>query len=378
MPRPPLPHFFAHVAAAVLGIMFVISLALTAMSQTSMLGMTSDVVSVLQPPTVAPTPPPPTPTAPPTLPPTVSPTPTAHLWTKAARNYTETLFLVNASSTTFTGISTMAERNELYADPKLVRCGMLGPEQPGLAPQPNRTGVVLFVAICNCYDLLPDLANVHVADHRVALVDKRTADALKRHRSSVNWELLLLEPWPADFLNTPALLAEVAKSLSPRLFPKADWVLFADGKARFDVAQALNFAKKSGKSLLAARHLVQRPPKDEFAATRYALSESWRKTSALQMNKLDEHEILYEREGFFNQSAALCVPDIMIVVSKPRDPALLRVMCGWFNEITFLSMRGQLSFFYPLVRLKQMHLYQPLPKGWVIAGNHIATGCSSP
>jgi len=273
-------------------------------------------------------------------------------------------YVTNSSNgTTFNGMTTLQERNDFY-DKNVYRCGMTGPPQHGLMPQPHRRGIVLFTTLTNCYDPLPRVQHAHLAAHRIAFVDNRTAQALERIKDSgaPPWEYFILDPWP-EYIWTPAFGAEVYKSLAARLFPNAEWIVYADGKAKFDLAYFLSFATRSAKTVFTAQHVDRASPAKEFKRTRGLLLG--RRASQRQIDALNYHEQVYRNEGFFDETFWLNVPEIMVVMVKPSDKNAQRFMCAWFNEIAFLSMRGQLSFLYPLLRLNLLSIYAPFPIGAV-------------
>jgi len=277
-------------------------------------------------------------------------------------------YVINGTTTTFNGMATMQERNDFY-DKHVYRCGMMGPPQTGLAPQPHRRGVVLFTAISNCYDPLPRVSDAHLAHHRIAFVDNRTAQALqrKRDRKAPPWELFILDPWP-EYIWTPPFMSEVFKSLAARLFPNAQWALYADGKASISLTKLLTYVQQSDKAVFTSHHDDRPSSALEFARTRDVLI--LRNASRRAIDDLDRHWNVYRNELYFPQTLWLSVPDIVVVMVKPSDKNAQRFLCAWFNEIAFLSMRGQLSFLYPLHRLNLMAIYTPFPQGMVRYKGH--------
>jgi hypothetical protein len=72
----------------------------------------------------------------------------------------------------------------------------------------------------------------------------------------------------------------------------------------------------------------------------------------------------YKHDGFYSRSDALGLKmfDIAILMYRNNHPCIFRYLCGWHNEVNYFSHRGQLSVYYPAVRLNLTDYLHFLPK----------------
>ena len=88
---------------------------------------------------------------------------------------------------------------------------------------------------------------------------------------------------------------------------------------------------------------------------------SERMNHSLRDIKLQEDE--YRQDGFYSRSKALGMKmfDIAVFMYRNNHPCVARYLCGWHNEVNYYSYRGQLSVFYPAVRLNLTSYLHYLP-----------------
>jgi hypothetical protein len=58
----------------------------------------------------------------------------------------------------------------------------------------------------------------------------------------------------------------------------------------------------------------------------------------------------YQAEGLYHRTKDLVIHDIVVQIYRPNVPCVWRILCGWFNEVNYLSFRGQLNLFVGAAR----------------------------
>ncbi|CAF3326793.1 unnamed protein product [Rotaria socialis] len=191
----------------------------------------------------------------------------------------------------------------------------------------------------------------------------------------VKWDLIDLGANASPFLAS-AKSTETLKIVGPRMFPMAKWIIWLDGKAHLQNISDILLRAQSP-MIIPSHHDTKRTSASEVGPTIRRL-KSRGKSSAQQL-KISIAEILlqqaeYRHDGFYARSDTLGLKmvDIAILVYKNNHPCVIRYVCGWHNEINYFSYRGQLSVYYPGVRLNLTHLVRPLPKKFYYTKSHKA------
>ena len=276
----------------------------------------------------------------------------------------------------FSDLYSFQDRNQMYDsgpfDSRPLKCGFAIPsifdkvrDQFGR----NQTcETVVFTVITNCYDPLPKITGrIEPSFCFVALLDTQTITAYGKLHSDpmdVKWNYVDLGE-NASVFSVTAKTTESLKILGQRMFPMAKWIIWLDGKARFaNIKDALFQARAP---VLGAPHPdPQRDSASEVNPTidRLYLREkplSERMNHSLRDIKVQEDE--YRQDGFYSRSKALGLKmfDIAVFMYRNNHPCVARYLCGWHNEVNYYSYRGQLSVFYPAVRLNLTSYLHYLP-----------------
>ena len=182
---------------------------------------------------------------------------------------------------------------------------------------------------------------------------------------NVRWDYVDLGE-NASVFSITAKATESLKILGHRMFPMAKWIIWLDGKAGFaNIKDALLQARAP---VMGAPHPdARRDSQSEVEPTigRIYLREkplSERMNHSLRDIQLQGDE--YRRDGFYSRSKALGLTmfDIAIFLYRNNHPCVFRYLCGWHNEVNYYSYRGQLSVFYPAVRLNLTSYLHFLPR----------------
>jgi hypothetical protein len=214
---------------------------------------------------------------------------------------------------------------------------------------------IIFTLITNCYDPLPEVTGaIHPSFCFVALTDRRTLAIYKNTSSKIIWDLIELGVNATPF-SIEAKSTETAKIVGERMFPLARWIIWLDGKAHIiDIEQALLQAKAP---ILGAHHFIYHRTTDwEVEA---AIAHLYTRAHILSTRLNDSiRDILiqkkeYQSERFYTRSNALGLRmyDIALFLYRNHHPCIYRYLCAWHNEVNYYSFRGQLSVFYPAVRM---------------------------
>ncbi|CAF2065130.1 unnamed protein product [Rotaria magnacalcarata] len=275
-----------------------------------------------------------------------------------------------------------------YFDRKPLKCGFAIPsifDTVRYKYGRNQTcQTVVFTVVTNCYDPLPEVEGPILPSFCfIALLDTQTLKAYRKFYSEekrstsydVKWDLIDLGDNASLFLAS-AKSTETLKLVGPRMFPVAKWIIWLDGKV---------YIQNIGDILLQAQSPMIIPSHPD--ARRTSASEvkptikrlkSREKSSSQQLN-ISIAEILiqqaeYRHDGFYARSDTLGLKmvDIAILVYKNNHPCIIRYLCGWHNEINYFSYRGQLSVYYPGVRLNLTHYLHPLPEKFYYTKDHEA------
>ena len=158
------------------------------------------------------------------------------------------------------------------------------------------------------------------------------------------------------------------------MFPLAKWIIWLDGKAGGnDIGQLL--AQVQAPIIGAAHPDGSRTSASEVNPTigRLGYREkpfSQRLNDSILDIRLQEAE--YNRDGFYNRSKVLGLKlyDIAVLVYRNNHPCIDRYLCAWHNEVNYYSYRGQLSVYYPAVRLSLTNYLHFLAKKFYITVDH--------
>jgi hypothetical protein len=150
------------------------------------------------------------------------------------------------------------------------------------------------------------------------------------------------------------------------MFPLAKWIIWLDGKAR--IVNITEILTQVWTPITGAPHPdPSRTSMSEIGPTIGLLSSREGPRAAQLKITLDElkmQEEEYRRDGFYSRSAALesKMFDIATFLYRNNHPCVFRYLCAWHNEINYYSYRGQLSVYYPAVRLNLTDYLDFLPK----------------
>jgi hypothetical protein len=281
--------------------------------------------------------------------------------------------LTKAYDCAFSDIYSFNDREEFYQESKYkpIKCGFAIPTAFDVIR--NRYGrnhtcqTIVFTLITHCYDPLPVLqGTMHPSFCFVALLDTQTINGFKKFyekdsTGTSKWDVIDLGSNASPFSNAPKSV-ETLKTLAPRLFPLAKWIVWLDGKANVVSINEI---------LLEARAPFMGAPHDDNKRTSFSeiiptIDRLRRREKSLtdQFNKtvrdITIQEKQYTLEGFYTRSDALGLKmfDIAIIIYRNNHPCMFRYLCAWHNELNYFAHRGQLSVFYPAVRLNLTSYFQ--------------------
>ncbi|CAF4366184.1 unnamed protein product [Rotaria sp. Silwood2] len=228
---------------------------------------------------------------------------------------------------------------------------------------------IIFTCITNCYDPLPEVQGVILPSFCfVALLDTRTMNTYKKLYSmdfNFKWDFIDLGVDATPF-SVAAKSTETLKIVGQRMFPLAKWIIWMDGKGHINDISSL--LKQARAPVIGASH--PDPKRTSASEVEPTISHirgretafSQRLNNSIMDIKLQEKE--YQRDGFYSRSDKLQLKmyDIAIFLYRNGHPCIFRFLCGWHNEVNYFSYRGQLSVYYPAVRLNLTDYLHFLPK----------------
>jgi hypothetical protein len=256
------------------------------------------------------------------------------------------------------GCLTIAEREIAYEQPfpsLPVPCGFFTPS--GLDDVAAHFATrfdcenVLYTVITNNYDQLVKAtefvySGVKLKVCAVALMDRTTYQAQLKSGTAKGWEVFNIDPLP--FVNTERT-AHVMKTMQSTLFPRADLVVYVDGKINLPSLNLTSFPSQS--LVMPAHYDANRNTLREFSAAIKRLGERNRTWLASDLEDIEHQRAQYKREGAFERLQAPLMADCCFIVYRKGDPCIDLALCAWRNEMTHFSQRAQLSLFYVLDRL---------------------------
>ena len=280
----------------------------------------------------------------------------------------------------FSDLYSFADREQIYTqydsqhyfNENTVKCGFAVPsifDQVRRRYARNHTcETIIFTLITDCYDPLPQINGPIVSSFCfVALLDSKTLLALKnfyKAKSRIDWDMIDLGVNATPF-SVAAKSVETLKILGQRLFPLAKWIIWLDGKAHINnISQLLTEVQAP---IVGAAHPdPSRTSASEVDPTIGRLgyrekSSSQRLKDSVVDIRLQEAE--YKRDGFYTRSDKLGLKmyDIAVLVYRTNHPCIDRYLCAWHSEVNYYSYRGQLSVYYPAVRLNLTSYLHFLP-----------------
>ena len=186
------------------------------------------------------------------------------------------------------------------------------------------------------------------------MVDNRTMAVLLSRNATGRWDVINLGENATAFSVEPKT-TETIKLVGVRLFPLARWILWLDGKAKIiDLDIALT---RLPTPFTGAHHPQwERNLENEVPPT---IDHMRNRAGGLTLRfnntfrDISLQEAQYRLEGIYNRSQKLGLRlyDIAVLMYRNHHPCMVRYMCSWHNEINFYSFRGQLSVYYPAIRL---------------------------
>eukprot|EP00250_Pteridium_aquilinum_P004471 c14674_g1_i1 orf=78-1463(-) len=161
------------------------------------------------------------------------------------------------------------------------------------------------------------------------------------------WRLILFRRSPYD---EPRRNGKVPKLLTHRLFPKAEYSIWIDGKMELLVDPFLileRYLWREGNQFAIARH------KHHVSIYEEAVANKRRKRYARPL--IDKQMEIYLQEGMQPWSTKKLpilsdVPEGAIII-RQHTPLTNLFSCLWFNEVNRFTPRDQLSFGYVVYRL---------------------------
>ncbi len=268
-----------------------------------------------------------------------------------------------------------------YFNDKPLKCGFAVPSAFDKVRKQyarNHTcQTIVFTSITNCYDPLPVVEGDILSSFCfVALLDRKTIDAYKKFystKSNIEWDLIDLGVDATPF-SVAAKSAETLKIVGQRLFPLAKWIIWLDGKAHIHNINQL-LVQVQAPVIGAAHPDGSRTSASEVDPTigRLGYREkplSQRLNDSILDIRLQEQE--YKRDGFYSRSNELKLKlyDIAVFLYRNNHPCASRYLCAWHNEVNYYSYRGQLSVYYPAVRLNLTNYLQFLPHKFYATVGH--------
>ncbi|CAF4885768.1 unnamed protein product [Rotaria sp. Silwood1] len=291
--------------------------------------------------------------------------------------------LLKSFDCAFSDLYSLQDREQLYQQsyPTPIKCGFTIPSI--FDKIRNRYGrnhtceTIIYTCVTNCYDPLPQVrGDIHSSFCFVALLDTRTINAYKNlslTNSSVRWDLIDLGVNATPF-SVAAKSTETLKTIGQRLFPLAKWLIWLDGKGQInDIGELL---KEVRAPVMSVRHPIpERNPASEVYPTIIHVSAK-EMAFPQRLNNIvidiDLQQKQYNRDGFYQRSNILNLTlyDIAIFIYRNNHPCIFRYSCGWHNEINYFSYRGQLSVYYPAVRLNLTDYLHFLPEKFYTTFRH--------
>ena len=252
--------------------------------------------------------------------------------------------------------------SEHYFNHNTLKCGFAVPsifDQVRRRYARNHTcQTIILTSIFNCYDPLPEVSeDILPSFCFVALLDTKTIEGLKNHyktKTRIDWDIIDLGANGSPF-SVPVKSIESLKILGERLFPLAKWIIWLDGKAHiYSIIQIIIEARAP---VMGAAH----PDENRTSASEIDLTvirvthkeggPSQRLNDSIMDIELQAEE--YKRDDFYRRSNGLGLKlfDIAVFIYRNNHPCIDRYLCAWHNEVNYYSYRGQLSVYYPAVRL---------------------------
>ncbi|CAF0810173.1 unnamed protein product [Adineta ricciae] len=283
----------------------------------------------------------------------------------------------------FSDIYSFDDREQLYKrnNRNPVKCGFAIPSIFDTIRKRygrnEKCHVIIFTVITNCYDHLPEIHGRILASFCcVALLDAQTIRVhrnLTRTKSAYIWNIIDLGNEATPFV-VSAKSTETLKTLGQRMFPLAKWIIWLDGKAHIKNIQELLTQARS--PMIGARHPDERRTSASEVEPTIIHLRGREKLLSNRLNetlfdiKLQENE--YQREGFYSRLDLLKLKmfDIAVFLHRNNHPCTFRQLCEWHNEVNYFSFRGQLSTFYPAVRLHLTQYLQFLPEEFYSTFGH--------
>ena len=281
----------------------------------------------------------------------------------------------------FSDLYSFADREQIYTqydsqhyfNENTVKCGFAVPslfDQVRQRYARNHTcETIIFTLITGCYDPLPQINGLILPSFCfVALLDSKTLLALKnfyKTKSRIDWDMIDLGVNATPF-SVAAKSVETLKILGQRLFPLAKWIIWLDGKAHINnISQLLTEVQAP---IVGAAH--PDPSRTSASEVHPTIGHiGYREKSYPERAKdtvfdIRLQEAEYKRDGFYTRSDKLGLKmyDIAVLVYRRNHPCIDRYLCAWHNEVNYYSYRGQLSVYYPAVRLNLTSYLHFLPQ----------------
>lgn len=88
------------------------------------------------------------------------------------------------------------------------------------------------------------------------------------------------------------------------------------------------------------------------------------------LDDIQRTKATYEAEGVYARTRHLMIHEIVVQAYRPNVPCAWRALCGWFNEVNYLSYRGQLNLHYSTARDNTTWMWEFNKNGGLGAGDH--------
>lgn len=209
---------------------------------------------------------------------------------------------------------------------------------------------------------------------RLLVTDNTTYVTFSTLPEARNWTLLPVGVPPFE---NPNKASEHVRVLGLRVFPRARWIVWTDGKFRRMMPPFYVDGRGANASVLdvaIAPVMMKKHPWMQRVAGEFDATLSHLGNRAFKEKSLPEiraQRKVYESEGRLDVPLDPNLLDIAVIAYRNHVPAVRRFYCAWLNDISQFSHRGQLSVLYAAYRTEYPpSMLQRIPGHWFDADHH--------